>query len=142
MRVDKSREQQATGRVIEITAAFGQSFPHLRDAAALNQHIGCTRPAPRLRVPVLTNQGGAKPRPEEMCIRDRDIPAYLRLAGQGNYLEALRVITARNPLPFITGTICPHHCADKCTRNFYEMCIRDRMNLYSVFGTSSMKPAD
>ena len=52
MRVDKSREQQATGRVIEITAAFGQSFPHLRDAAALNQHIGCTRPARCYDAPV------------------------------------------------------------------------------------------
>ena len=60
------------------------------------------------------------------CPIEQDIPAYLRLAGQGNYLEALRVITARNPLPFITGTICPHHCADKCTRNFYEDSIHIR----------------
>ncbi|WP_066458805.1 putative selenate reductase subunit YgfK [Anaerotruncus rubiinfantis] len=60
------------------------------------------------------------------CPISQDIPAYLRLAGEGNYLEALRVITERNPLPFITGTICPHHCADKCTRNFYEESVRIR----------------
>ena len=54
------------------------------------------------------------------CPINQDIPAYLRLAGEGRHLEALRVITERNPLPFITGTICPHNCTEKCTRNFYE----------------------
>jgi putative selenate reductase len=54
------------------------------------------------------------------CPLEQDIPAYLRLAGRGEYLEALRVITDRNPLPFMTGTICSHRCMDKCMRNFYE----------------------
>ena len=30
------------------------------------------------------------------------------------------MITEKNPLPFITGTICAHPCMSKCTRNFYE----------------------
>jgi putative selenate reductase len=34
--------------------------------------------------------------------------------------KATRIIMDRNPLPHITGTICPHHCADKCMRNYYE----------------------
>jgi len=54
------------------------------------------------------------------CPIEQDIPAYLRLTEKGEYLEALRVITERNPLPFITGTICSHKCMEKCTRNFYE----------------------
>ncbi|MCD8037332.1 MAG: putative selenate reductase subunit YgfK [Clostridiales bacterium] len=54
------------------------------------------------------------------CPIGQDIPEYVELCGQGRYLEALKVITAKNPLPFITGTICAHHCMDKCTRNFYE----------------------
>ena len=54
------------------------------------------------------------------CPIRQDIPAYLRLAGEGNYLEALRVITQRNPLPFITGVICSQFCAGKCSRVFYE----------------------
>ncbi len=54
------------------------------------------------------------------CPINQDIPAYLRLAGEGRYLEALRVITERNPLPNITGTICPHTCMNKCMRNHYE----------------------
>jgi len=47
------------------------------------------------------------------CPFVQDVPAYLRLVGEGQYLEALRVITERNPLPFITGTICSQHCANK-----------------------------
>ena len=56
----------------------------------------------------------------EGCPFGQDIPAYLRLVSEGKFLEALRVITERNPLPFITGTICSHKCMDKCTRCFYE----------------------
>ena len=54
------------------------------------------------------------------CPLNQDVPAYLRLAGEGKYEEALTVITERNPLPFITGTICSHKCMDKCSRSFYE----------------------
>lgn len=54
------------------------------------------------------------------CPIEQDIPAYLRLTGEGKYEQALQVITERNPLPFITGTICAHPCMNKCTRNFYE----------------------
>jgi len=62
----------------------------------------------------------------EGCPIGQDIPAYLRLEDGDAHLEALRVITERNPLPHITGAICPQYCADKCTRGFYEgaVCIR------------------
>ena len=43
----------------------------------------------------------------EDCPIHQDIPAYLSLVGDGKYEEALEVILQRNPLPFITGTICP-----------------------------------
>ena len=54
------------------------------------------------------------------CPIGQDIPEYIELCGRGEFLAALRLITEKNPLPFITGTICAHHCMDKCTRNFYE----------------------
>ena len=60
------------------------------------------------------------------CPIEQDIPAYLMATSQGKYEEALEIITRRNPLPFITGTICPHHCADKCMRNYYEESVRIR----------------
>lgn len=64
---------------------------------------------------------------KEGCPINQDIPAYVNLVGEGKYLEALKVILDKNPLPFITGTICNHRCMSKCTRNFYEepISIRD-----------------
>ena len=60
------------------------------------------------------------------CPIEQDIPAYLMAYSQGKYDEALEIITRRNPLPFITGTICPHHCGDKCMRNYYEESVHIR----------------
>ncbi len=54
------------------------------------------------------------------CPINQNIPAYIALAGAGEYAAALRVILQKNPLPFMTGTICNHRCMDRCTRNFYE----------------------
>ena len=54
------------------------------------------------------------------CPIGQDIPEYIRLAGEGRYLEALKAITAKNPLPFITGTLCNHRCTTKCTRLDYD----------------------
>ncbi|HIW94164.1 MAG TPA: putative selenate reductase subunit YgfK [Candidatus Flavonifractor merdipullorum] len=56
----------------------------------------------------------------EGCPIHQDIPAYLMRVKAGKYDEALEIITKRNALPFITGTICSHRCQDKCMRNAYE----------------------
>ncbi|GKX30032.1 putative selenate reductase subunit YgfK [Vallitalea longa] len=60
------------------------------------------------------------------CPINQDIPYYINLAGEGKYEEALNVIIDRNPLPFITGTICSHPCTSKCTRNFYDEHVKTR----------------
>ena len=60
------------------------------------------------------------------CPIGQDIPEYMELCRQGDYTAALRVILEKNPLPFITGTICAHHCMDKCTRNFYDRSVQIR----------------
>ena len=54
------------------------------------------------------------------CPIEQDIPAYLQAMVDDDAKKALEIILERNPLPFITGTICPHHCGDKCMRNYYE----------------------
>ncbi|SMB99737.1 putative selenate reductase [Thermanaeromonas toyohensis ToBE] len=61
------------------------------------------------------------------CPIGQDVPEYIRLVGEKRYLEAYEVITQKNPLPFITGTLCPQFCAYKCTRLDYEepVCIRE-----------------
>ncbi|MDO4294793.1 MAG: putative selenate reductase subunit YgfK [bacterium] len=57
---------------------------------------------------------------KEGCPIHQDITTYTKLVGEGKYEEAFGVIVEKNPLPFITGTICPHNCMSKCSRNFYD----------------------
>ena len=54
------------------------------------------------------------------CPISQDIPAYLHAMEEGRAEDALKIILQRNALPFITGTLCPHTCADRCMRNHYE----------------------
>ncbi len=60
------------------------------------------------------------------CPIQQDIPEYIELCRKGRYDSALRLICEKNPLPFITGTICAHRCQTKCTRNFYEDSVQIR----------------
>ncbi|MCK5488010.1 MAG: FAD-dependent oxidoreductase, partial [Desulfobacterales bacterium] len=43
-----------------------------------------------------------------------------RQTALGNYLEAVRVIKERNPLPLVCGRICPHPCEFECRRNLED----------------------
>lgn len=60
------------------------------------------------------------------CPAGQNVPEYLRLMEAGKPYEALQVIYTRNPLPFITGTICSHHCQAACMRNFYDTPVKIR----------------
>lgn len=60
------------------------------------------------------------------CPIEQDIPEYLELCRKGLYGPALKLITEKNALPFITGTICAHRCQNKCSRNFYDESIHIR----------------
>ena len=60
------------------------------------------------------------------CPIAQDIPEYLELVNKGLYGPALKLITEKNPLPFLTGTICAHRCQTKCSRNFYEESVHIR----------------
>ena len=60
------------------------------------------------------------------CPIAQDIPEYMELCSKGLYGPALKLITEKNPLPFITGTICAHRCQTKCSRNFYDESVRIR----------------
>ena len=63
---------------------------------------------------------------EKGCPIGQDIPEYIRLVSEGKHLEALKVIVEKNPLPFITGTICSHACMSKCSRNFCDESVNIR----------------
>ena len=60
------------------------------------------------------------------CPIHQDIPEYIELCRKGLYGPALKLITEKNALPFITGTICAHRCQNKCSRNFYEESVQIR----------------
>ena len=60
------------------------------------------------------------------CPIEQDIPEYIELCRKGLYNDALNLITEKNALPFITGTICAHRCMGKCSRNFYDESVQIR----------------
>lgn len=60
------------------------------------------------------------------CPIEQDIPEYLELCRRGLYGPALRLITEKNPLPFLTGALCAHRCQNRCSRGFYEESVRIR----------------
>ncbi len=62
----------------------------------------------------------------EACPIHQDVPEYVHLAGVGRYAEALDVVCARNPLPFMTGYLCDHQCMQNCTRMDWEGAVRIR----------------
>lgn len=62
----------------------------------------------------------AKAQCRAVCPLGQDIPLIMRLLKNDRSLEALRVIIERNPMPFTVETLCPHPCADSCSRRFYE----------------------
>ncbi len=57
---------------------------------------------------------------QRTCPAGINIPEQLQQTAMGNYLEALRVIKERNPLPLVCGRICPHPCELECRRNLED----------------------
>jgi formate dehydrogenase (NADP+) beta subunit len=57
---------------------------------------------------------------KQLCPAQINIPAYVELAAQERYEEAINVIKERNPLPLICGRVCPAPCEDKCRRSALE----------------------
>ena len=50
------------------------------------------------------------------CPAHVPVQAYLRLAHEGKYREALAMIKTENPFPAVCGSICRKYCEDACTR--------------------------
>ncbi len=54
------------------------------------------------------------------CPADTDIPGYLSSVGKGDLAEAARTLLEHNPLPAITGRICPVFCEPECNRREFD----------------------
>ena len=44
------------------------------------------------------------------------VQGYIKMAGEGRYLDALKLIKQDNPFPAVCGSICNRRCEDACTR--------------------------
>ncbi len=44
------------------------------------------------------------------------VQGYIKMAAEGRYLDALKLIKQDNPFPAICGSICNRRCEDACTR--------------------------
>ncbi len=44
------------------------------------------------------------------------VQGYLKMAAQGRYLDALKLIKQDNPFPAVCGSICNRRCEEACTR--------------------------
>ena len=54
------------------------------------------------------------------CPTSVDIPSYMSLIREGNIARAARILLDANPIPAITGRVCPHFCESKCNRNEHD----------------------
>ncbi len=121
---------QRLEQLVESTKDLGETFEGVdveavaslvKEGKTDKYHVKAIKPLPsrKLKKQVPLTDCFVAPC-KDGCPINQDITAYLSLVGEGKMEEAMQVITEKNPLPFITGTICAHNCMNKCTRNFYE----------------------
>jgi NADPH-dependent glutamate synthase beta subunit-like oxidoreductase/CO/xanthine dehydrogenase FAD-binding subunit len=54
------------------------------------------------------------------CPAGVDIPSYVSHIREGDLPEAARTLLKTNPLPSITGRVCPHFCEQQCNRGDFD----------------------
>ncbi len=54
---------------------------------------------------------------QSACPLHQGVRDYLLAIATGDFDRSLSIIKETNPLPFMCGTICAHHCEDECRRN-------------------------
>jgi hypothetical protein len=61
------------------------------------------------------------------CPGGIDIPVYLSQIREGDLPQAARTLLQNNPLPSVTGRVCPHFCEQECNRGDFDesVSIRD-----------------
>ena len=103
--------------IAEMSAASHTDFHHLKPIKPLPARKSADA-VPLIDCFTAPCKGG--------CPIHQDIPEYIELCKRGLYGPALKLITEKNALPFITGTICAHRCQNRCSRNFYEESVQIR----------------
>ena len=50
------------------------------------------------------------------CPAHLPVQGYIKMAAEGRYLDALKLIKTENPFPAVCGAVCNRRCEDACTR--------------------------
>ncbi|MDO5122887.1 MAG: FAD-dependent oxidoreductase, partial [Erysipelotrichaceae bacterium] len=50
------------------------------------------------------------------CPAHLAVQGYIRMAAEGRYLDALKLIKQDNPFPAVCGMVCNKRCEERCTR--------------------------
>ncbi len=54
------------------------------------------------------------------CPAGTNIPVYLKELREDSLFRAAKVLLEANPIPAITGRVCPHFCEQDCNRNEFD----------------------
>ncbi|MCL5736260.1 MAG: pyridine nucleotide-disulfide oxidoreductase, partial [Actinobacteria bacterium] len=60
------------------------------------------------------------------CPNSIDIPTYLGKIREGDGESAATILLQRNPIPAITGRVCPHWCEQDCARGEFDEAVSVR----------------
>ena len=72
--------------------------PHYREDAKINCYDSGTAPC------------------KTACPAHLAVQGYVKMAAEGRYIEALKLIKQDNPFPAVCGAVCNRRCEDACTR--------------------------
>ena len=57
------------------------------------------------------------------CPAHLAVQGYIKMAAEGRYLDALKLIKQDNPFPAVCGAICNRRCEDACTRGTVDQAV-------------------
>lgn len=76
--------------------------PNFRDTAKINCYDTGTSPC------------------KSACPAHLPVQGYIKMAGEGRYMDALKLIKDFNPFPAVCGAICNRRCEQQCTRGMVD----------------------
>ena len=91
----------------------------------------CVRQCPCQTIDLVERDYSEKQKPacQSRCPAGTDIRKVINMLSEGeSYEAAWKVITKNNPMPAITGRVCPGKCEEGCNRQFLD----DPVNINSI----------
>ena len=62
----------------------------------------------------------------QACPNSIDIPTYLGKIREGDMAGAAQILLRQNPVPAVTGRVCPHSCENNCARGEFDEAVSIR----------------